>query len=197
MKSKYIVFLIVSFLSVQFSFSQSLGKEIGAEIQAASFSNLGGTVGGSLKFAFVEEETLVFGPSIRYQYLWNKNVVEGTQGSASTFGGGGFLHYRFMDWFFVGSEVEVLQNPFNYIQPEKKWTLTAFLGGGISRDVNFVRLNFGIFYDVVDGLKDPLLSNPSPLRRSYFIKKQGTTTQPNQSAYLPIIYRITFFFSIG
>ncbi|MDX1653412.1 MAG: hypothetical protein R3277_13020 [Brumimicrobium sp.] len=176
--------------------SQNYDYEIGVEVQAASFSNLGGTVGGSVKFAIVEEETVAFGPSLRYQYLWNKNTVTGVQGNASTFGAGGFLHYRFMDWFFLGTDIEVLQNPFNYVQPDKKWTLTAFLGGGISRDVDFVRLNLGLFYDVVDGLKDPLTTNPSPLRRNYFIQRQSPS-QPGQGAYLPIIYRITFFFPLG
>ncbi len=193
--------LFCSFLvSICISFSvisQNRNYELGAEIQAASFSNLGGSVGGGLKFAIVEDETVAFGPSLRYQYFWSNNTFTGLSSNASTFGGGGFLHYRFMNWFYAGSEIELLKNPFNNIQPEKKWTLTAFLGGGVSREWEWVRFNFGVLFDVVDALKDPLANNPSPLRNDYFIKRQNPNLAQGQGAYLPIIYRITFFFPLG
>jgi hypothetical protein len=179
-------------------FAQNKSYEVGLEITAASGSNLGGTVGGSLKFAIVEEEELAFGPSIRYQYLWSNNNFTGINASASLWGGGAFLHYRFMDWFFVGSEVEMLKNPFPVIDPQKRWSLTAFLGAGIHRDYNWVKLNLGVLYDVADAIRDPLTNNPSLLRTSYFIRRQNPNpgSGPN-AAYLPIIYRISFFFPLG
>lgn len=178
--------------------AQDKNYEIGAEIQAASFSNLGGSVGGGLKFSIVEDETVAFGPSFRYQYMWSNNTFTGLSSSASTFGGGGFLHYRFMDWFYAGTEIELLQNPFNAVDPTKNWTLTGFIGGGISREWDWVRFNFGILYDVVDALKDPLTTNPSPLRRDYFVKRSNPNPQGGtQGSYLPIIYRVTFFFPLN
>ena len=188
-----IVSICISFSAI----SQSKNYELGAEIQAASFSNLGGSIGGGLKFAIVEDETVAFGPSIRYQYFWSNNTFTGLSANASTFGGGGFLHYRFMNWFYAGSEIELLRNPFNNIQSDKNWTVTAFLGGGVSREWEWVRFNFGVLFDVVDSLKDPLASNPSPLRNDYFIRRQNPNLTQGQGAYLPIIYRITFFFPLG
>jgi hypothetical protein len=188
-----IVSICISFSAI----SQSKNYELGAEIQAASFSNLGGSIGGGLKFAIVEDETVAFGPSIRYQYFWSNNTFTGLSANASTFGGGGFLHYRFMNWFYAGSEIELLRNPFNNIQSDKNWTVTAFLGGGVSREWEWVRFNFGVLFDVVDALKDPLASNPSPLRNDYFIRRQNPNLTQGQGAYLPIIYRITFFFPLG
>lgn len=193
---KYSIALVAMLLS--FALFGQKEYEIGVEITAASGSNLGGSVGGSLKFAIVEEETLAYGPSLRYQYLWSNNTFTGLNANASLFGGGGFLHYRFMEWFFVGSEIEVLSNPFPVINPENRWSLTAFFGGGIHHNFDWVKLNVGLLYDVADALRDPLISNPSPLRTSYFIQRKNPQpgSGPN-GAYLPIIYRIAFFFPIG
>lgn len=190
--------LFISILIAQTSFSQYNSYELGLEITAANGSNLGGTVGGSLKFAIVQDDELAFGPSFRYQYLWSNNTFTGINANATLWGGGGFLHYRFMEWFFLGSEIEMLKNPFPVINPQKRWSLTAFVGGGVHKDFDWVKLNFGLLFDVADALRDPLTSNPSPLRTSYFIKR----TNPNiasgpNSAYLPVIYRITFFFPLG
>ncbi|WP_133122191.1 hypothetical protein [Brumimicrobium salinarum] len=190
------IFCLLFVFSYTFSSAQSYHSELGVEIQAASFSAQGGTFGGALKFAFVEEETIAFGPSLRYQYMFSNNTYLGTSGKSFTLGGGGFFHYRFLDWFYLGTELEVLKNPFNYMVPDKKWTLTAFIGGGISRDFGFVRLNAGILYDVVDGLNNPNLSNPSPLSRDYFLKISDPTN-PNMGKYVPLIYRITFFFPLN
>jgi hypothetical protein len=193
----FVPFISVCLLSTTLLFGQK-DYEIGVEITAASGSNLGGSVGGSLKFAIVEDEALVYGPSIRYQYLWSNNTFTGLNANASLFGGGGFLHYRFMEWFFVGSEIEVLTNPFPVIDPSKKWSLTAFFGGGVHKDFDWVKLNFGLLFDAADAIRDPLTSNPSPLRTSYFIQRQNPQpgSGPN-GAYLPIIYRLAFFFPIG
>jgi hypothetical protein len=103
-----------------------------------------------------------------------------------------------MDWFFIGSEIEVLKNPFPVINPDKNWSLTAFFGGGVHRDFDWVKLNVGLLFDAADAIRDPLTSNPSPLRTSYFIQRKNPNpgSGPN-GAYLPIIYRIAFFFPIG
>lgn len=195
---KYLIAFFSLFLITSSTLFSQKEYEIGVEITAASGSNLGGSVGGSLKFAIVEDEALAYGPSIRYQYLWSNNTFTGLNANASLFGGGGFLHYRFMDWFFVGSEIEVLTNPFPVINPEKKWSLTAFFGGGVHKDFDWVKLNVGLLFDAADALRDPLTSNPSPLRTSYFIQRRNPNpgSGPN-GAYLPIIYRIAFFFPIG
>lgn len=176
--------------------AQSYHSELGVEIQAASFSNNGGTIGGALKWAIVEEDALAYGPSFRFQYLYSKNTYLGTESSNFVFGGGGFLHYRFLEWFFLGTEIEVLKNPYRYNFPEKKWKLTAFLGGGVSKDFGLVRLNVGILYDVADALSDPLTSNPSPLSSDYFIQVKNPNN-PNLGKYVPVIYRIAFFFPLN
>lgn len=193
---KYLAFIIGLLLFSTAGKAQSYHSEIGVEIQAASFSTHGGTFGGALKFALVEEEALAFGPSLRYQYMFSKNHTTGTSGKSSTIGGGVFLHYRFLEWFFLGTEVELLQNPFVFKNPDKKWRLTAFLGGGISKSFGPVRLNVGILYDVVDGFRDPYTTDPSPLSRDYFFKLQNPNN-PGAAKYLPIIYRIAFFFPLN
>jgi len=192
-----LVILALLFVNSTILFGQK-EYEIGLEITAASGSNLGGSVGGSLKFAIVEDESLAFGPSLRYQYLWSNNVFTGLNANASLFGGGVFLHYRFMDWFFVGSEIELLTNPFPVIRPDKRLSLTAFLGGGVHHDFDWVKINVGVLFDAADAIRNPLTGNPSPLRTSYFIRVRN----PNPSSgpngeFLPIIYRIAFFFPIG
>lgn len=195
---KYLIAFFSLFLITSSTLFSQKEYEIGVEITAASGSNLGGSVGGSLKFAIVEDESLAYGPSIRYQYLWSNNNFTGINANASLFGGGGFLHYRLLDWFFIGTEIEMLTNPFPVINPDKKWSLTAFFGGGVHRDFDWVKLNVGLLFDAADALRDPLTSNPSPLRTSYFIQRKNPNpgSDPN-GAYLPIIYRIAFFFPIG
>lgn len=194
----YLIAFFSLFLITSSALFSQKEYEIGVEVTAASGSNLGGSVGGSLKFAIVEDEALAYGPSIRYQYLWSNNTFTGLNANASLFGGGGFLHYRFMEWFFVGSEIEVLTNPFPVINPDKKWSFTAFFGGGVHKDFDWVKLNVGLLFDAADAIRDPLTSNPSPLRTSYFIQRKNPNpgSGPN-GAYLPIIYRIAFFFPIG
>lgn len=198
MKSKLIVFFIVTFLTVQFSFSQMYGKEIGVEITGARGSNLGGLIGGVFKFSFVSETVgenyLAFGPSVRYQYFWSNNSYTGIQANGSMLGFGGYLQYRFFDWFYVGTAAEYIQNPFNQFS---KWTAVGFLGGGIHKDLDFVHLNAGLMYDVVDALRGPNSEVSSPLANSYFMRKQNPTNPEEVGGYIPVIARITFFFPLG
>lgn len=183
----------ISFLG----FSQvSTHHEIGVEVQAASISTRGGTIGGALKFAIVQEKELAFGPSLRFQYIWSHDLYYGTENKSFTYGGGAFLHYRFLEWFFVGTEIEILKNPFTYHFPDKQWALTAFLGGGISKDFGKVRLNVGLLYDIADGLRSTYNSNPSPLNREYFLRINDSQN-PNMGRYIPLIYRFALFIPIN
>lgn len=198
MKSKAVLFLTVLFLSLQFSFSQIYDKEIGVEITGASGSNQSGLIGGVLKFSFVsdleEDNYLAFGPAVRYQYFWTNNIETGIKGNGSMLGFGGYCHFRFLEWFYAGTELEVIQNPFS---PVSNWTPVGFLGGGIHKDFDFVHLNAGLMYDVVDGLRDPLSQVSSPLANNYFIRKQNPTNPQQAGGYIPIIARVTFFFPLG
>lgn len=174
--------------------------EIGVEIGATSVGTLGGSVGGAIRAGFTEdnEEALAYGIMIRYHHFWNKNNFTGMSGSGSLFGGGAYLHYRFFEWFFVGAELEYVRHPFVVPQPgvtPRRWALAGFLGGGVHKDFDWIKMNLGVQYDVVDALRDPL--RPSPFRNQYFIRLSNPA-QPNAGGkYLPIIYRLTFFFPIG
>lgn len=201
--NKLIITSLFIFFSFGFIFTQdeetTRHYEIGIELDDISFSNLGGRFGAGLKFAVVENKTMAFGPTVRFNRLWSKNTFSGIEGSGTFLGVGGFYHYRTMDWFFLGSEIEFLQNPYTLIKPSQIWSLTAFLGGGISRETPIGVFNLGLFYDIADAVRDPLTNNPSPLRNSYFIKRQNPNPTNNQpdGAYLPIIYRFAFFIPLG
>lgn len=187
---------VFSLLFIAQGWAQNSHSEIGIDLQAASFSNRGGSVGGALRYAYVIEEEIVFGPSFRYQYVWSKDLYHGTSGRNFTFGGGAFFHYRFLEWLYAGVEVEVLKNPFRYNNPDKRWKVTGFVGAGFSHDFGPVHLNFGLLYDVIDALRDPYTTNPSPLSREYFIKKKNPETMQD-AGYVPLIYRLTLFIPIN
>lgn len=159
--------------------------EIGADVH---FS--GGTMGSSggigLKLAFVQNEYVAFGPSVRYNYTRYKN--NGLTGSTSVYGGGAFVHGRFLNYLYAGLDFEVLKTPFvNGIVSSGKsnWIPVAQLGGGFSHafgEDEFFRLQAGVLYDVIN--------NPnSPLRFGYFMHKENGTL-------IPVMYRISFFFTI-
>lgn len=201
------LFLLISvFFFINFASAQFYHHEIGLDVQAASFSTHGGTVGGALRYALVSDETVAYGPTFRVQYMWSKNHTTGFQGkSFTTLGGGAFFHYRFLEWFFLGAELEYLKNPywFNnkqfYDAKEKKqrrWNLTAFVGGGFSKELGPVRLNIGILYDLVDGLNGRLPPYWSPLSNDYFMRVRDAQN-PKNARYIPIIYRLSVFVPIG
>jgi hypothetical protein len=180
--------------------------EVGVELAAASLSSLGGTVGGALRFGLGENygehnEGVAFGAIIRYQHLWNTNNFTGMGTSGSMYGAGAYYHYRFMEWFFIGAEMEYIRNPFVFPQNQgqkiRRWTLAAFLGAGASKDFDWVRINLGVQYDIADALRDPQLLRPSPFRNQYFIRLSNPAQPGAGGQYLPIIYRLTFFFPIG
>lgn len=169
------------------------GTEIGVDL-AFSASNFGGNVGVGLKGGANLGEYIIAGPSLRYEQIWWKNYIGGTaevKGSRSVYGGGVFIHGRFFNALFVGAEFEMLRSPYDrngFFAATPTWAPTLFLGGGFSMEFNeVVRINAGIMYDVIN-------AGNSPFRNSYSIQKKSATGAP--AGYLPIIYRIAFFFPL-
>jgi hypothetical protein len=183
------------------SFSQVDMPEIGVEIGATNFGTNGGSVGGAIRGGFTEdaEEAMAYGIMLRYHHFWNNNNFTGMSGSGSLFGGGVYWHYRLMEWFFFGAELEYVRNPF-VIPPSagvtpRRWAAAGFIGAGVHKDFDWVKLNLGVQYDVIDALRDPL--RPSPFRNQYFIRLNNAAQPGAGGQYLPIIYRLTFFFPLG
>ena len=192
---KNIIYLSILVLFCTHSFSQGYKDyEVGVEIGNISFSNLGGSVDVAGKFAIVDNEELAYGPILRLKYIRSQDVFQGFQGSASFFGFGGFLHYRTMDWFYLGTELEYNQNPFRNIEPSNRWNLAGFIGGGIHRELldDALSINAGIMFDVIDALRDPLTTNASNFSQYYFMRRNNPSNPQQQGQYVPLIYRITF-----
>lgn len=164
-------------------------SEIGAEIYAG-FSNLGGAFGGELKYAAILNKNIAIGPSFRLQRTWTNNF--GINSSFNIYGGGVFAHLRFQEKLFIGTEMQLLRSPFNFVsfqQNTKKWAPVILLGGGVHLKLHErIKLNAGIFYDIIN-------AENSPFRSSYNFKIKSQTGQVVN--ILPIIYRITFFFPLG
>lgn len=155
-------------------------------------STLGGSFGFGLKYAIVHKENYVFGPSFRYQRVWS-NGIGGQQYFFNIMGGGGFFHYRLNNVFFAGVELEFMKSPisYSYVYSVKKLVPTCFVGAGYSREFEGIgiRLNAGVFYDIIDNYN-------SPFRTSYIVKT-NTAEDGTGGILLPIIYRIGFFFPLN
>ncbi len=162
--------------------SDSHTQEIGVDVQFGA-SQFSGTAGAGLKYGYLIKENLIVGPSIRLQRSWYN--LNGVKGGYSIYGGGAFIHQRLYNYFFVGGEFELLSTPFNYQYPAngRTWAPTFLVGGGFSRSFtpNF-RLNAGVMYDIINHPN-------SPFRVGYTLKKEN-------GQYLPIIYRLAFFFTL-
>jgi len=187
--SLFVCFSLVGVGQIEFN-----GSEIGVEIFAARAGTNGGTIGFGVKYAAILNENFAVGPSFRYHRTWNytfNGVATSIPSSASIYGGGLFGHARYKDVLFGGVEFELLRTPYNYTQPTaefKPWIATLFLGGGFSKTYGKVRLNLGVFYDLIN-------ADNSPFRPNYIIQikdQNGMTIRR-----LPIIYRVNFFFPIG
>lgn len=154
-------------------------QELGLDLNFSA-STLGGSGGLGLKYGVVRKEKFIFGPSLRYQQSWNN--FNGYKNGFAVYGGGGFLHVRFYEYLFAGTEIELLSSPlqYGYIMPQRSWVPVALIGGGFSYafSPNF-RLNAGIMYDVINSIN-------SPLRQGYFVRNK-------QGAMIPFLYRIAFF----
>ena len=189
MKYIYSTFLIFASL-VSYGQTEYNGSEIGVELHGGA-SNLGGTFSIGLKYAAIFNENFAAGPSFRLNRIWNNNL--GVSTSANNGGGGIWAHARYKNVLFGGVEFEMIRNPYNQINWQlgnRKWAPTLFLGGGFSKEYNQkIRINLGIFYDVIN-------AENSPFRSSYTIRIKDSQTGQVQKI-LPIIYRINFFFPIG
>jgi len=187
--SLFVCFSISTFAQVEFD-----GSEIGVEVFAARAGSNGGTMGFGTKYAAILNDNFAVGPSMRYHYTWSfidPNLAPGSRTSGSLYGGGFFAHARYKDALFGGVEFELLKTPFNFggpLQEFKPWVAALFIGGGFSKLYNKVRINLGIFYDVIN-------ADNSPFRPNYNI--QIKDQNGNIVRRLPIIYRINFFFPIG
>lgn len=164
-------------------------SEIGAELYGG-FSNLGGAFGGEIKYGYLVDKNFIVGPSFRLQRTWTNNF--GVNQSFNIYGGGLFAHYRIQEKLFLGTEMQMLRSPFNFVsfqQNTKKWAAIILIGGGVHLKLHErIRMSAGIFYDVVN-------AENSPFRSSYNFKVKNEFGQIVR--ILPIIYRITFFFPLG
>ncbi len=195
MKRLFFLFLIIS--SVSFSQEDTelyysdeeeteekrIPQEIGIDA-AFSASTFSGMFGVGLKYGFEIKKNLVVGPSVRFQRTWSKPVYTGSAYAFNVYGGGGFLHYRMLNYFFIGTEIELLSSPFNVVVPSQSrtWVVTALTGGGFSHEFENFRLNAGVYYDIAN-------SPNSPFRYGYFIKNDAGVIQP-------IMYRLAVFLPI-
>ena len=93
----------------------------------------------------------------------------------------------FFNALFVGAEFEMMHSPltsYGALSQSGNWAATFFLGGGYSQEFNDkFRINAGIMYDVIN-------ASNSPFRQSYFLRN-------SMGKYLPVIYRIAFFFPLS
>ncbi len=187
---------VLFFLLVFFSFAQEEDSEIEETITEVpstmelgfdgylGASNFGGSGGIGAKFGYKVNENFIMGPSFRVQRTWSNNI--GQKFGYTIYGGGLWAHARFGNYLFAGAEFEMLKSPLNYIfiSNQRTWVPTLFFGGGFSREFNkSVRVNAGVFYDIIN-------NQNSPFRLSYFMKKANGTL-------IPVIYRIGFFFPIN
>ncbi|MBL4861474.1 MAG: hypothetical protein JKY09_00440 [Crocinitomicaceae bacterium] len=175
------------------------GTELGLDGTFSAATN-GGTAGIGAKYGLKFGESIILGPSLRYQRSWSKVVVTGQKSGFNVFGGGVFLHARLYDYFFLGTEIELLRSPYTnngFFTNNPRWVATCLLGGGFSVNLNEkIRLNAGVMYDILD-IPDPtptpngtMNPNPNSPLQPYLTKKANGTI-------IPMIYRITFFFPLS
>lgn len=160
--------------------------ELGADLNFSA-TNFGGSGGLGVKFGLIKNERYIFGPSVRFQRSWsNDNNYQVGKFGYSVYGGGGFFHVRLANYFFLGTEIEFLSTPMQagiLMMNKRNIVPTALVGGGFSRAFGeHFRLNAGIMYDVVD-------DQDSPFRQGYFLRR-------NNGTWIPVMYRIAFFFPI-
>lgn len=183
--------LILFVCACNINFAQIQGSEIGFDI-TASASNAGGTVGLGIKYGLNLNESVIVGPSFRYHRSWFNSLTTSNSGGYNIVGGGAFIHARLYDYFFIGSELEILHSPFNFggSPSTSKWVPVWLFGGGFSTMIGEkLRLNAGIMYDVLD-IPNPQNYNGNP----------NSPLQPyvkvNKNKIVPILYRISFFFPL-
>jgi len=185
--------LIVYILFCSFQHRSNAQEITGSEIGFdgfASVTNLGGSFGIGMKYGLNFGENIIAGPSFRFQRSWSNWF--GNKFAYNITGGGLFLHARYQNIVYGAVEFEMLHSPISYtvLNANKRWVPTLFVGGGFSKEFNeMVRLNLDVYYDVIN-------HENSPFRQGYFVKvKDAQTGQVVK--YVPIIYRISFFFPLS
>ena len=156
-------------------------------------SNQGGSLGLGIKYGIKSpsNENFIFGPSFRLMRYWSNAYLTNYSGHVNIIGGGIFAHYRIQNVLFIGAETELLKNPNAIVNNniQTKWTPNFFVGGGFSKEYNEkIRLNVGVFYDVIN-------DKNSPFRTSYIMKKTDPITHAI-TGYIPVIYRIALFIKL-
>lgn len=185
---KYLIFCFLTFTTLLNA--QWKNDEVAVGLGFGK-SNLSGNFSINLKYNLPKvDETHAYGPMFRWQRGWSNNVATNQQSSFTIWGPGAFYHYRFLDVLFAGVEFEYLRTPFSFtlLQPFNKWVPILNLGAGYSQSFDFVRVNFGLFYDVIDNTN-------SPMRPQYFMKQKNEAGQVIR--ILPVIYKLQFFFPLG
>lgn len=186
-------FFLCLVLSVSFGSNAQLieGTELGFD-GFFSASTQGGAFGIGPKFGFLMNENLILGPSFRFQRTWSNNLYTGVNYSYNNYGGGFFLHGRYKNTLFGGFEFEVMKNKNVYVDTSAVFTNvvpTLFVCAGFSREFKgIVRLNVGLYYDVIN-------SKNSPFRKGYILPIKNAQSGAIQG-YVPLIYRISFFFPL-
>jgi hypothetical protein len=175
---------------LQFNLSAQIqSSELGIEAFGGG-SQLGGTLGGELKYAVKLQNNLIIGPSFRLHRSWSNYLNVNSQ--FNMYGGGAFAHLRYQDKVFAGVEFQMLHSPFNFItfqSGQKKWAPTLFVGGGFYLKLApKINLNLALFYDVIN-------ADNSPFRSSYNFRIKNEFGQVVR--ILPIIYRITLFIPLS
>ena len=99
---KRFILLLISFPLLSYAQVAFNGSELGVELYAGA-SNLGGSVGGDLKYAAILNENWAVGPSFRLQRTWSNNL--GQKMGFSVYGGGVYAHYRIKNTLFVGENM--------------------------------------------------------------------------------------------
>ena len=179
--------LIISLFISSLGISQKVeGTEVGVDGFFGA-STMGGSFGIGVRYGWKFNEYFIAGPLVRYQRYWTNNTFTGQKFSYNAYGAGVFGHARFGNVLFLGAEIEFMRSPlttFGAVSSNGVLAPAAFLGGGFSREFNeSIRINAGIFYDVINHAN-------SPFRNGYFMKRAN-------GSYIPAIYRIAFFFPLS
>ena len=185
MRTLFITLLSTLMLSSTFA-QQIEGTEVGFDGFFGASTN-GGSFSIGAKYGLKFREHFIAGPSLRFQRNWSKNQVAGFSSSFNVFGAGGFVHGRFANVLFAGVEFDMMRTPFAaslVTSNGPTWSPALFIGGGYSQEFNeSFRINAGIMYDVINHVN-------SPFRQGYFMRNA-------QQVFIPLIYRITFFFVLS
>lgn len=184
---KKIILFLVLFVKCSLNAQKIEQIELGTDGYFGA-SSLGGSYGFGPKIGFQLDENWVVGPTFRYQRSWSS--LAGQTFGRTIWGGGVFVHARLKNVVYLGAEFEYLKSPTNYVNPTSidTWVPTLFVGGGFSKEYNNrIRLNVGIYYDLIDNLN-------SPFRNSYIMTIKNEIGQVVK--FIPVIYRISFVFPI-